>query len=545
MNDIAGGAGITLADVQTDGDVEEFDEAIGPSLHQSNDEEANVSTAEEDAVCDMELEEFPELTDQYHDDSDSESDEEEPEELLVGQDNECGEIEDQAELGELLEELGMSAHKPEEQQPRILRRSSRETAGKQRYDTAYDWNLMNLSVSAAMKNFGDVAKQACMAELLQLFREKRALTPVRKEDLTEEQRKSIIRSHMFLAEKYEDGKFIKMKGRVVADGRMQDRTVYTNYSAPTAKTRSVITCLKLAAVKGWDLLKLDVGGAFLCAPIGEDEEVFMSLDRELASKAVECMPEVKPFLGEDGKLIVRVDKAMYGLIQSARLWYNELTRYLCSKGFKKCEADDCILVKQMLNGQYLIAVLYVDDILVMGKVQEDRHWVRSILQAEYEKITVGEGPRMTYLGMTIIKKEHGFEISMRSYVEDILKLYNKPIKTCVTPAKLGLFEVAEESAMVDHVLFHSVVAKLLYLGKRGRPDILLPVQFLCTRVKKPTVADQRKLERVLGYLLLTKTWARTLDNSSFTQVTTYIDASFAQHVDGKSQSGCMIFWATL
>ncbi len=166
MNDIAGGAGITLADVQIDGDLEEFDEAIGPSLHQPNDEEANIPTAEEDSVCDMELEEPPELTDQYHDDSDSESDEEEPEELLVGQDNECGEIEDQAELGELLEELGMSAHKPEEQQPRILRRSSRETAGKQRYDTAYDWNLMNLSVSAAMKNFGDVAKQACMAELL-------------------------------------------------------------------------------------------------------------------------------------------------------------------------------------------------------------------------------------------------------------------------------------------------------------------------------------------------------------------------------------------
>jgi hypothetical protein len=174
-----------------------------------------------------------------------------------------------------------------------------------------------------------------MAELLQLFREKRALTSVWKEDLTEDQRKNIIQSHMFLTEKYEDGKFIKMKGRVVADGRMQDRTVYTNYSAPTAKTRFVMTCLKLVAVKGWDLLKLDVGGAFLCAPIGEDKEVFISLDRELASKAVECMPELKPFLGDDGKLIVRVDKAMYGLIQSARLWYNKLTRYLCSRGFKK------------------------------------------------------------------------------------------------------------------------------------------------------------------------------------------------------------------
>jgi hypothetical protein len=59
---------------------------------------------------------------------------------------------------------------------------------------------------------------------------------------------------MFLKEKFEDGKFIKMKARLVADGRMQDRTVYTDFSSPTAKTRSVRTCLKLAAVEDWDLL---------------------------------------------------------------------------------------------------------------------------------------------------------------------------------------------------------------------------------------------------------------------------------------------------
>jgi hypothetical protein len=52
---------------------------------------------------------------------------------------------------------------------------------------------------------------------------------------------------MFLKEKFEDGKFIKMKARLVADGRMQDRTVYMDFSSPTAKTRSVRTCLKLAA----------------------------------------------------------------------------------------------------------------------------------------------------------------------------------------------------------------------------------------------------------------------------------------------------------
>jgi len=143
--------------------------------------------------------------------------------------------------------------------------------------------------------------------------------------------------------------------------------------------------------------------------------------------------------------------------------------------------------------------------------------------------------------MAIITKENGFEISMRAYVEDILRLYGKQVNACVTPGKPGLFEVGEAMKKIDGVMFHSIVAKLLYLGKRGRPDILLPVQFLCTRVKKPTVEDQCKLEQVLGYLQLTKKWNRIIDDSEFTKVITYIDASFALHADGKSQSGCMVF----
>jgi hypothetical protein len=109
---------------------------------------------------------------------------------------------------------------------------------------------------------------------------------------------------MFLREKYQDGKFVKLKGRIVADCRMQDRTIYTNYSSPTAKTRSVMTCLKLAAAMEWDLLKVDVGGAFLCAPIDKNEEVFMLLDESLASMAAEWIPDIANFVREDGKLAV-------------------------------------------------------------------------------------------------------------------------------------------------------------------------------------------------------------------------------------------------
>jgi hypothetical protein len=105
------------------------------------------------------------------------------------------------------------------------------------------------------------------------------------------------------------------------------------------------------------------------------------------------------------------------------------------------------------------------------------------------------------LGMVLTRNNHGFEVSMRSYVEDILELYGKDVEECVTPAKTNLFMINPSPLLnkQEKELFHSIVAKLLYLGKRGRLDILLAVQFLCTHVKALTCDDHRKLEHVLGY----------------------------------------------
>jgi hypothetical protein len=41
--------------------------------------------------------------------------------------------------------------------------------------------------------------------------------------------------------------------------------------------------------------------------------------------------------------------------------------------------------------------------------------------------------------------------------------------------------------------FHTIVAKLLYLSKWACPNIISLVDFLCTRVKEPTIKDKVKL----------------------------------------------------
>jgi hypothetical protein len=106
-----------------------------------------------------------------------------------------------------------------------------------------------------------------------------------------DQLKKVVRSHMFLKEKFEDGTFVKLKARLVADGRTQDRTLYSDYLLPTAKTRSVMTCLKLAAVKDWKCMKVDISGAFLCAKIDKAEEVFLQLDCQMTDMVIKHMDD--------------------------------------------------------------------------------------------------------------------------------------------------------------------------------------------------------------------------------------------------------------
>jgi len=54
-------------------------------------------------------------------------------------------------------------------------------------------------------------------------------------------------------------------------------------------------------------------------PIDDEQQVFMSLGPELAEKAVECMPQLGEYVDQQGRIITKVDKAMYGLIQSTNL----------------------------------------------------------------------------------------------------------------------------------------------------------------------------------------------------------------------------------
>lgn len=92
----------------------------------------------------------------------------------------------------------------------------------------------------------------------------------------------------------------------------------------------------------------------------------------------------------------------------------------------------------------------------------------------------------SYLGMQLILKPGTVIIDMVISMETLLmNCSEEALRAFTTPSGKDIFSVDENSEILldtDRKQFHTNIAKLLYLSKRARPDILTAIGFLCTRV---------------------------------------------------------------
>ena len=162
------------------------------------------------------------------------------------------------------------------------------------------------------------------------------------------------------------------------------------------------------------------------------------------------------------------------------------------------------------------------------------------VKEKYGGVKLNEGPTLNFLGMNF---DFGSDKKVRISI-DIKDIVKGIDKTHTSPAGLNLFNARDDLPPIDgfeREKFHSTVAKLLYIAKRTRGDILLPVNYLCSRVLCPNQDDLVKLERILRYLNATKDMVLELtmltNEDESVDLNFYVDASYATHSDMKSHSG--------
>lgn len=402
-----------------------------------------------------------------------------------------------------------------------------------------NYAFSTLSLKEGIVKHKGAAVDAATKELRQMY-DQGVFKPVKVSEIKKGCK--VIGSFMFLKEKYlPNGEFDKLKMRLVAGGNWQNRLDYDDLSSPTVSIVSVLAFLALCARGEWDVATVDITGAYLNAKMKAD--VFMRLDPRMAEMMCEIDSDYRKFLRVDGSMVVKLVKALYGCIESAKLWFEVLVEALLEYGLVQNEVDPCVFHNHEKN--FHVAI-YVDDILVTSPDNTKVDKFLAYLRERFKTITEHRGHSFSYLGMSVnVNKESKVVyVEMQKYVEDLLNDFQHVNGCSKTPALSDLFTVDHDSALLnsaDAKSFHSTIARILYLAKRIRPDLLTSISFLATRVKAPTEEDQKKLLRVIRYIKGSKNVKLTLKAEENLVLKCYVDASHATHsVDGKSHTGLFV-----
>nr|GEV65063.1 hypothetical protein [Tanacetum cinerariifolium] len=156
---------------------------------------------------------------------------------------------------------------------------------------------------------------------------------------------------VFRNKKYERGIVVRNKARLVTQGHTHEEGIdYEEVFALVARIEAIRLFLAYASFMGFMVYQMDVKSAFLYETI--KEEVYV------------CQPlgfEDLDYLDK----VYKVVKALYGLHQDPKAWYETLANYLLENGFQRGKIDQTLFIKRKKkqDGIFISQDKYVAEIL--------------------------------------------------------------------------------------------------------------------------------------------------------------------------------------
>nr|GEY80751.1 hypothetical protein [Tanacetum cinerariifolium] len=179
----------------------------------------------------------------------------------------------------------------------------------------------------------------------------------------------------FKMQKNERGIVVRNKARLVAQGHTQDEGInYEEVFAPAARIEAIRLFLAYAFFLGFMVYQMDVKSAFLYGTIKEEVHVYQPLGFE------------DP---DHHDKVYKVVKAVYGLHQAPRAWYETLANHLLENGFKRGKIDQTLFIKRH-KGDTLLVQIYVDDI-IFGSTNKDLcKSFEKLMKDKFHRSSMGE-----------------------------------------------------------------------------------------------------------------------------------------------------------
>ncbi|KAI3815599.1 hypothetical protein L1987_15273 [Smallanthus sonchifolius] len=195
---------------------------------------------------------------------------------------------------------------------------------------------------------------------------------------------------VFKCKKDDRGVVVRNKARLVVQGFNQQEGIdYTEVYAPVTRLEDIRLFLAFASFKGFKVFQLDVKSAFLYGKV--KEEVYV------------CQP---PGFEDplNPNMVFKLDKALYGLHQAPRAWYETLSTHLLANDFVRGKIDSTLFIKKS-GGDYLLVQIYVDDIIFGSTNEGLRKEFEGVMKSKFEMSAMGE--LSFFLGLQVNQKEDG------------------------------------------------------------------------------------------------------------------------------------------
>ena len=316
------------------------------------------------------------------------------------------------------------------------------------------------------------------------------------------QGKKIMRmTWVFKIKTLDTGALDKFKARfcVVGTSQVKGQDYFESF-ASGARGTSVKMCVIVTVVNGWIDFHFDLNGAYLDSNI--DTDVY-----------VDQAAGLDPVVGPNGeRMCMKLDKAIYGTVQAARLFTKKFRAALVSIGFEVSLDDEAVYRLDHKLGRIILST-HVDDGIGGASTTAVRDWMYAeIIKKGFSFSQQGGWHTILGFGATRDLVNRTVTISAGGHIRDLVRLHladevastlNPPTPTARTIMDLqpAGAETPAESSL--HVAWRSDARSLkgaLIHIQQVHPAIAHGVSRVCAHMATPTHESYAAAKRILAWL---------------------------------------------
>jgi hypothetical protein len=186
--------------------------------------------------------------------------------------------------------------------------------------------------------------------------------------------------------------------------------------------------------------------------------------------------------------------------------------------------------------------MVVDDLTCIAPFNSGvKEAMKKLCIDKFEEITLEEGDIINVIGMKfeVDRINRSVRVSQGKFMKSCVEFFDD-LKEWPTPYGVDFLEVDEKSPLLTgQSEFRSALMTVSFGAHRTYPELLFGVSWLATHQGKATEQDMKKLKRIMGYVKAHSDHCMILKPKSL-RIVCAADASYGDHLDGKSHSGGVI-----